>query len=98
MFLYEQYEEWGDMFWAQRKQLLSSSLEQLFAGSADSQWKDADGHESEIGRIGYVGRVNYGFDQPLSIRSQLPLRLVRKMDSGQTLGIFPVCFSRLARD
>ena len=26
MFLYEQYEEWGDMFWAQRKQLLSSSL------------------------------------------------------------------------
>ena len=97
MFLYEQYEEWGDMFWAQRKQLLSSSLEQLFAGSADSQWKDADGHESEIGRIGYIGRVNYGFDNRYLLEANF-----RYDSSGKwiraNVGIFPVCFNHLARD
>lgn len=89
MFLYEQYEEWGDMFWAQRKQLLSSSLEQLFAGSADSQWKDADGHESEIGRIGYVGRVNYGFDNRYLLEANFRYDSSVKWIPGKRWGFFP---------
>ena len=89
MFLYEQYEEWGDMFWAQRKQLLSSSLEQLFAGSADSQWKDADGHESEIGRIGYVGRLNYGFDNRYLLEANFRYDSSVKWIPGKRWGFFP---------
>lgn len=88
MFLYEQYEEWGDMFWAQRKQLLSSSLEQLFAGSADSQWKDADGHESEIGRIGYVGRLNYGFDNRYLLEANFRYDSSVKWIPGKRWGFF----------
>ena len=89
MFLYEQSEEWGDMFWAQRKQLLSSSLEQLFAGSADSQWKDADGHESEIGRIGYVGRLNYGFDNRYLLEANFRYDSSVKWIPGKRWGFFP---------
>ena len=89
MFLYEQYEEWGDKFWAQRKELLSPSLEQLFAGSADSQWKDADGNESEIGRIGYVGRINYGFDNRYLLEANFRYDSSVKWIPGKRWGFFP---------
>lgn len=89
MFLYEQYEQWGDTFWAQRKELLSPILEQLFAGSADSKWKDADGHESEIGRLGYVGRINYGFDNRYLIEANFRYDSSVKWVPGKRWGFFP---------
>ncbi|WP_348726416.1 TonB-dependent receptor [Parabacteroides goldsteinii] len=89
MFLYEQFEQWGDNFWAQRKELLSPSLEQLFAGSADSQWKDASGNESEIGRIGYVGRVNYGFDNRYLLEANFRYDSSVKWIPGKRWGFFP---------
>lgn len=73
MFLYEQYEEFGDKFWAQRKELLSSSLEQLFAGSADSQWKDADGNESRNRTYRLCRSCKLWFRQSLPAGSKLPL-------------------------
>lgn len=89
MFLYEQYEEWGDTFYGQRKELLSSTLEQLFAGSADSQFKDADGHESEIGRLGYVSRLNYGFDNRYLIEANFRYDASVKWIPGKRWGFFP---------
>ncbi len=89
MFLYEQYEEWGDMFWAQREELLSSSLEQLFAGSADSQYQSASGYESEIGRIGYVGRINYGYDNRYLLELNFRYDSSVKWAPGKRWGFFP---------
>ena len=89
MFLYEQYESWGDYFWGQRRELLSPILEQLFAGSADSQYKDASGNESEIGRLGYVGRINYGFDNRYLLEANFRYDSSVKWVPGKRWGFFP---------
>lgn len=89
MFLYEQYEEWGDTFYAQRKELLSSSLEQLFAGDADSKYKNAGGNESEIGRIGYVGRINYAYDSKYLLEANFRYDSSVKWIPGKRWGFFP---------
>lgn len=89
MFLYEQYEQWGDTYYAQRKELLSSSIEQLFAGSADSKWKDAGGNESEIGRLGYVGRLNYSYDSRYLLEANFRYDSSVKWIPGKRWGFFP---------
>lgn len=89
MFLYEQYEQWGDTYYAQRKELLSSALEQLFAGNADSKWKDASGNESEIGRLGYVGRINYSFDNRYLLEANFRYDSSVKWIPGKRWGFFP---------
>ena len=64
-------------------------MEQLFKGSADSQWKDASGNESEIGRIGYVGRVNYGFDNRYLLEANFRYDSSVKWIPGKRWGFFP---------
>lgn len=89
MFLYEQYEEWGNNFWGERRQLLTPSIEEMFMGSADSKWKDADGKSSEIGRLGYVGRINYGFDNRYLLEANFRYDSSVKWVPGKRWGFFP---------
>ncbi len=60
MFIYEQYEDKTDYFYAQRKYLQAEGVEQLWSGSSGYQY--ADGYEGENGRLGYIGRINYSYD------------------------------------
>ena len=61
-FIYEQYEGTVDWFNAQRKYFISNIVDELFAGSSDPKDSSVDGKGSETGRLSYVGRVNYGYD------------------------------------
>lgn len=61
-FIYEQYEGTVDWFNGQRKYFVSNIVDQLFAGSSDPKDSSVDGSGSEAGRLSYVGRVNYGYD------------------------------------
>lgn len=89
LFVYEQYEAWGDDFWGERRQLLTPSIEDMFVGSADSKWKDADGKSSEIGRIAYVGRVNYGYDERYLLEANFRYDASVKWVPGKRWGFFP---------
>lgn len=62
MLLYEQYEGTGNYLYGYRGNALTPAIDQLFIGENNSKYKDADGTASEIGRLGYVGRFNYGYD------------------------------------
>lgn len=61
-FIYEQYEGTVDWFNGQRKYFVSNIVDQLFAGSSDPKDSSVDGSGSEAGRLSYVGRLNYGYD------------------------------------
>ena len=63
MFVYEQSEGTTDWFDAQRNIFISSVIDQMFAGSSDSKESTVGGSGSETGRISYVGRLNYAYDQ-----------------------------------
>lgn len=89
LFVYEQYEAWGDDFWGERRQLLTSTIEDMFVGSADSKWKDADGNSSEVGRIAYVGRVNYGYDNRYLLEANFRYDASVKWVPGKRWGFFP---------
>ena len=60
MFIYEQYEDKTDYFYAAREYLEVDGVEQLWSGSSSYQY--ASGYEGENGRLGYIGRVNYSYD------------------------------------
>lgn len=62
LLVYEQSEGTVDWFNGRRNYFISSAVDQLFAGSSDSKNSTVDGKGEETGRISYVGRVNYGYD------------------------------------
>lgn len=63
MFIYEQSEGTLDWFDGQRNYYISSVVDQLFAGSSDTKDSSVNGKGEENGRLSYVGRVNYGYDE-----------------------------------
>lgn len=63
MFIYEQSEGTLDWFDGQRNYYISSVVDQLFAGSSDTKNSSVNGKGEETGRLSYVGRVNYGYDE-----------------------------------
>lgn len=89
LFVYEQNESWGDNFWGERRELLTPTIEDMFVGNADSKWKDASGSSSENGRIGYVGRVNYAYDNRYLIEGNFRYDGSVKWVPGKRWGFFP---------
>lgn len=63
LFVYEQSEGTTDWFDARKNIFISSIIDQMFAGSSDSKESTVGGSGSETGRISYVGRLNYAYDQ-----------------------------------
>lgn len=62
LFVYEQAEGTNDWLDGQRNYFISSAIDQLFAGSSDPKNSTLNGSGSEDGRISYVGRLGYGYD------------------------------------
>ena len=62
LFVYEQAEGTVDWFNGRRNYFISSAVDQLFAGSSDSKNSTVNGKGEETGRISYIGRLNYGYD------------------------------------
>jgi TonB-linked SusC/RagA family outer membrane protein len=62
LFVYEQSEGNVNWFDGTRNYFISSTVDQLFAGSSDSKNSTLNGSGSETGRISYVGRLNYAYD------------------------------------
>lgn len=62
LFVYEQYEGNTDWISGQRNYFISSAVDQLFAGSSDPKDSTVDGSGSESGRLSYVGRLGYTYD------------------------------------
>lgn len=63
LFVYEQSEGTVNWFDGQRNYFISSAIDQLFAGSSDSKNSTLNGMGSETGRISYVGRLSYSYDE-----------------------------------
>lgn len=89
LFLYEQYEEWGQNIYAQRKKLLTSAIEEMFIGDASAENKDAGGAASEIGRLGFVGRINYGYNNRYLLEANFRYDASTKFAPGNRWGFFP---------
>ena len=62
LFVYEQYEGNTDWISGQRNYFISSAVDQLFAGSSDPKDSTVNGSGSESGRLSYVGRLGYTYD------------------------------------
>ncbi|MDR1600910.1 MAG: TonB-dependent receptor [Tannerella sp.] len=58
---YEQNSYRRDNFWASRRNFLSNSIDQLFAGSTDKTNYDNSGTASETSRQSYFGRAVYDY-------------------------------------
>ncbi|EON77969.1 TonB-dependent receptor [Lunatimonas lonarensis] len=60
-FIYEQAEFQGKTFSGSADQLLTSSVDQIFAASTDTQRRYFTGSESQFGRASWIGRTRYEF-------------------------------------
>lgn len=68
LFVYEQAESNSESFQASRIDFIRSDIDLLRAGGTV---KDAYGTASETGRMSYVGRVNYGYDEKYLVEATL---------------------------
>lgn len=55
----EQLENGGNSLMAYRRDLLSPAVQQLFSGGQDFQ--DNTGTQSQMSRVAYIGKLNYGY-------------------------------------
>lgn len=89
LFVYEQSEGTLDWFDGRRDYFISSAIDQLFAGSSDSKDSKVDGKGEESGRISYVGRLNYGFDEKYLIEVSFRYDGSVNFASHRRWGFFP---------
>jgi TonB-linked SusC/RagA family outer membrane protein len=74
-------------FSAARSEFLTPLIEQLFAGSTDSQ--AANGSASEWGRASAIGRINYGYKDRYLLELILRADASAKFPKGKQWGYFP---------
>jgi Outer membrane receptor proteins, mostly Fe transport len=89
LFLYEQSEGNTAYLYGYRNKMLSTSIEQLFIGDAAAENKDATGSETETGRLGYVGRFTYGFDNRYLVEANFRYDASLKFAPEGRWGFFP---------
>ena len=87
MVIYEQAENTGDSFYAQRENMLPGGVDQLFAGSADA--KEAYGTGVEGGRLSYLGRLNYSYNDKYLLETAFRYEGSTKFAPEQRWGLFP---------
>lgn len=83
----EQTETKGDNFWALRKNYLTSTIDQLYAGGAAD--KDNSGTGFETARRNLFGRVNYGFKDKYLIDFSFRYDGSQNFPAGNRYGFFP---------
>lgn len=77
----------GSHFWASRKEYMSAVVDQLFAGSQDGQLNS--GTSSEGGRMGFVGRLKYDYDNRYIIEGSFRYDGSDNFAPGHRWGFFP---------
>jgi TonB-linked SusC/RagA family outer membrane protein len=84
---YEQYEQEGEFFSAQRQNLISEEIPFLFSGSDDNQQIDGRGYQSA--RQNYFGRINYGYDEKYLIDITMRYDGSANFPKEKRFGFFP---------
>ncbi|NLR79713.1 SusC/RagA family TonB-linked outer membrane protein [Chitinophaga eiseniae] len=87
LLVYEQAESKGDNFNAKRNNFISPSIDQLFAGSAASQFANGSGWED--GRASYIGRLNYNYADKYILEGAFRYDGSVKFAPSQRWGFFP---------
>lgn len=84
---YEQYEQRGEFFSAQRQNLISEDIPFLFSGSDDNQQIDGRGYQTA--RQNYFGRINYGFEDKYLMDLTMRYDGSANFAKGKRFGFFP---------
>ncbi|MBX2924499.1 MAG: TonB-dependent receptor [Chitinophagaceae bacterium] len=87
MLLYEAYSLTSDYISAGRSDFTFPTLDQMFAGNANTM--SNDGSASETGRSGYVGRINYSYADRYMAQFILRADASAKFPPGSRWGYFP---------
>ena len=89
LFVYEQYEGTTDWMDGQRNYFISSAVDQLFAGSSDPKNSTLNGKGSESGRLSYVGRLGYTYDNKYLLEASFRYDGSVNFDPKHRWGFFP---------
>ncbi|MDO5968334.1 TonB-dependent receptor [Flavivirga aquimarina] len=85
--LYESVDYKSNYLTASRTDLLTPSIDQLFIGSTTGMGND--GSASEMGRMSYVGRLNYSFDNRYLLETIFRADASAKFPTDNRWGYFP---------
>ena len=85
--LYEAIDYKGDWISAYRKSYLTTSIDQLFAGSTNGM--SNNGSANETGRTSYVGRFNYSYKNKYLLESIIRADASAKFPKDTRWGYFP---------
>lgn len=87
MVAYEQYTSRYDYLYARRQDFISTSIDELFAGDANSATND--GKASETGRVNYFGRFDYDYDGRYILQFNWRVDGSENFPKGNRFGFFP---------
>lgn len=87
MVLYELIDYKDNLFSAGRQNFVTSAIDQLYAGSASAQ--STSGSASEMGRVSWVGRLNYGYQDKYLLEFIFRADASAKFAPGKRWGYFP---------
>ena len=87
LLLYESMNFYEHNFSAQRSDFLTPSIEQLYAGSTVGM--SNNGSANEMGRVSYVGRLNYGYKDKYLLETIFRADASAKFASDERWGYFP---------
>lgn len=89
VFVYEQAEGSIDWFTGTRNYFISSAVDQLYAGSPDPANSTLNGTGEEMGRLSYVGRLNYGYADKYLVEASFRYDGSVNFAPDQRWGFFP---------
>lgn len=87
LMLYESIDYSSNWISAGRKNFLTDTIDQLFAGSTDGM--SNNGSANEMGRVSYVGRLNYTFKEKYLLESIIRADASAKFPKNSRWGYFP---------
>lgn len=87
MALYEAINYSGDYLFASRKDFMMTAIDQMFAGSTEGMTNN--GYANEMGRMSFVGRVNYSYKNKYLLETILRADASAKFPPGKRWGYFP---------
>lgn len=85
--LYEAIDYSGNWLSASRDDFLTPALEEIFVGNTETMKND--GASSEMGRMSFVGRINYSYKNKYLLETTLRADASAKFASGHRWGFFP---------
>ncbi len=85
--LYEAIDYNGNWLSASRDEFLTPALEEIFVGSTETMKND--GASSEMGRMSFVGKINYTYKNKYLLETTLRADASAKFAPGHRWGVFP---------